>query len=105
MATLCAAMIRLAVHELGEEAVQRKLGHIAAVRESSSADEMIHQLLTCVYQSTRNSGDVTRNAARRVAARPGARPPRPRRPEALLARVLGRDRRHLPEAQPRADLR
>lgn len=72
VATLCAAMIRLAVHELGEEAVQRKLGHIAAVRESSSADEMIHQLLTCVYQSTRNSGDVTRNAARRVAAGVGA---------------------------------
>jgi NAD+ synthase (glutamine-hydrolysing) len=32
----------------------------------------VHKLLTCVYQSTRNSGDVTRNAARAVAQAIGA---------------------------------
>jgi NAD+ synthase (glutamine-hydrolysing) len=33
---------------------------------------IVHNLLTCVYQATRNSGDVTRSAARAVATTIGA---------------------------------
>ena len=40
--------------------------------EATEARELVRQLLTCVYQSTRNSGEVTRNAAQTIAAATGA---------------------------------
>jgi NAD+ synthase (glutamine-hydrolysing) len=53
-------MTRLAEHELGPDWAAAKLTNVAS------------PLLTCVYQATRNSGDVTRSAARTIADATGA---------------------------------
>lgn len=66
--TLVRAMLDLASTEIGIEKVAKRLGTAAL----SSADELAGHLLTCVYQSTRNSGEVTRNAASALAEGLGA---------------------------------
>jgi NAD+ synthase (glutamine-hydrolysing) len=65
-------MVRFAVTELGLDGVKKKLAYIPAVQAASSTAEIVRALLTCVYQGTRNSGSVTLNAAREVAAAVGA---------------------------------
>lgn len=68
VSTLCALAIRLAVAQIGLGRTKEKLRYISALADAKSPDEIVSQMLTCVYQSTRNSGDVTRNAARDVAS-------------------------------------
>ncbi len=68
---LVALMVRLGAAELGVEGFRAKLGHIDFAH-AASAEELIGRLLLCVYQSTRNSSDTTRTAARVVAAAIGA---------------------------------
>jgi len=65
-------MVRFAVQELGLAGVKKKLAYIPAVQAANSTAEIVRALLTCVYQGTRNSGPVTLNAAREVAAAVGA---------------------------------
>jgi NAD+ synthase (glutamine-hydrolysing) len=62
-------LVRLGGHELGLAGLAEKLPAIAAAK--SDAD-LVRQLLTCVYQSTRNSGATTRTAAQTVAEAVGA---------------------------------
>ncbi len=71
-ACLCALMVWLGVKELGLDGFKEKLGYMAELEGANKPDELIRMLLTCVYQATRNSGDVTRNAARVVAEAVGA---------------------------------
>ncbi len=68
---LVALMVRLAVEELGVEGFAAKLGHIDLAGAASEGD-LIGRLLLTVYQSTRNSSDTTRVAARAVAEAIGA---------------------------------
>lgn len=68
---LVALMVRLAVEEQGIEGFRAKLSHID-LADVSSVKALIHRLLLCVYQSTRNSSDTTRGAARAVAEAIGA---------------------------------
>ena len=72
----CVALVRLmvdlAVHELGLEGALKRLGHIRAIQGLSDTSKITHALLTTAYQATRNSGDVTRNAARAVAEAAGS---------------------------------
>ncbi len=68
VACLAALMTDFAWNELGGPAFFQKLGHIAALRDARSPREACARLIACVYQSTRNSGDVTRSAAREIAA-------------------------------------
>ena len=67
VATLVAQSLRLATQELGHDAVVERLSYIPGVRECSNTPALVQRLLTCAYQSTRNSGEVTVNAARTVA--------------------------------------
>ncbi len=67
VACLCAYMVSLGVKELGVAGFVEKLPHIAALKTCNSAEDIVHVLLTCVYQATRNSGEVTLNAAQSVA--------------------------------------
>lgn len=69
----CACMVGFALRDLGMAGVKRVLGYIPGVAEASDAPELVRALLSTVYQATRNSGDVTRSAARRVAEGIGAR--------------------------------
>ncbi len=76
-AVLVAAMGTLAVNELGlDEACDRMGGWLDDFpdkpADSQLKKELVAQLLTTVYQSTSNSGDVTLCAARDVALATGA---------------------------------
>jgi NAD+ synthase (glutamine-hydrolysing) len=71
----CAVLVNLACHwalqELGETVVRQKLSWIE-LPETLDARSLTNALLLCAYQSTRNSGNVTRQAAQTVAAGTGA---------------------------------
>ena len=70
VACLVGLMVRLGVAELGLDGFRERLGHIELRGATESA--LVGELLTCVYQGTRNSSDETRNAAEAVAAELGA---------------------------------
>lgn len=69
-AVLVYTMLCQAERELGKEGLEAKLGFDL---KGNSPKEWCHQLLFCVYQGTRHSGQVTRNAAAEVSREIGAR--------------------------------
>jgi NAD+ synthase (glutamine-hydrolysing) len=73
---LIAAMVQLAIGERGLDEFLAKLDYIPQLTAADAATleprQIVRRLLACVYQSTRNSGPVTRNAAERVATALGA---------------------------------
>jgi NAD+ synthase (glutamine-hydrolysing) len=69
---LVSLAVDLAAAELGREGFCDKLGYLPELREATDVRAMVGRLLTCVYQSTRHSGEVTRTAARELAAALGA---------------------------------
>jgi NAD+ synthase (glutamine-hydrolysing) len=77
VATLCALTLHLAWSELGPSALQTKLPQLptpkaSSTGEPSSATDWVERLLTCVYQSTRHSSQITRDAAEAIAKSLGA---------------------------------
>lgn len=72
VACLVGMMVEFAVAELGRDAFVAKLSHIAALAKCETTRELVRALLSCVYQSTRNSSETTENAARAVAGAVGA---------------------------------
>ncbi|MDA7903367.1 NAD(+) synthase [Mariniblastus sp.] len=65
---LIATMFKLANTELGFEDLLDRIGLFASdVTKPSEVRELVQRLLTTVYQSTKNSGSVTRSAAMEVA--------------------------------------
>ncbi len=84
VACLAALMVKLAVRELGVDGFRSKLGNWKQLA-SAPPDGLVGVLLTCVYQSTRNSSSATLQAARAVA-------------EAIGARFLSLDVDHLVES-------
>lgn len=72
VACLVGLMVELGVKELGREAFLKKIAYISRVQQAAAVPEIVRALLTAVYQSTENSSDTTRNAARAVAAAVGA---------------------------------
>ncbi len=70
---LCSLMVRLGIEEIGRDAFLQKLSYIPDLTTAPNEAELVKRLLTCVYQSTRNSSDTTRHAARQVASSLGAR--------------------------------
>jgi NAD+ synthase (glutamine-hydrolysing) len=73
VATMVWLMTKLGLAELGYDEFSRKLAHLPRVARAETAEAVVGELLTCVYQSTRNSGSVTRNAAEAVANAIGAK--------------------------------
>lgn len=73
VACLVALAVLFSVKELGLAGFQKKLAHIPGLGQVSSPQEAVTVLLMGAYQGTRNSSDVTRNAARAVAEAVGAR--------------------------------
>jgi NAD+ synthase (glutamine-hydrolysing) len=72
VATLCSLTSRLAMQELGDEGFRTKLAYLPQARNWHAGESLNSTLLTCVYQSTRNSSEVTRSAAAAVAQAIGA---------------------------------
>ncbi len=69
---LIAGALRLAAHDMGFDGLRQRLAYLPAAAEVESVDELIPRLLTCIYQGTENSGEVTATAAREVAHALGA---------------------------------
>ncbi len=67
VACLVALTIELATRELGIEGFKSKLSHASDLASRDSVPELTGALLSCVYQSTRNSSEQTRQAARSLA--------------------------------------
>lgn len=65
VACLVRQMVGFALAELGNDELHRRLEYWPL--EAESEEQWLREVLTCVYQATRNSTDVTRNAARGVA--------------------------------------
>jgi NAD+ synthase (glutamine-hydrolysing) len=61
------------MQDLGADGVRSRLGDIPGLEQVEDARSLVGHLLTTAYQSTRNSGEVTRAAARAVAEAVGAR--------------------------------
>ena len=57
-------MLDLALNELGEEGVRKRLPHLDL---PENTQDWMKILLFCAYQGTKNSGKTTRNAARAIA--------------------------------------
>lgn len=72
----CAVLVHLAcrwaLEELGEPEVRRILSWVRLPETALDAMGLTGALLSCAYQSTRNSGNTTLEAARTVAAGTGA---------------------------------
>jgi len=66
-ACLVALMVRLGVSQLGREGFARRLARVRGLADAADERAMIRRLLTTVYQSTRNSTEVTRRAAATLA--------------------------------------
>src|SRR5262245_379236 len=74
---LSARLVEFATAEIGRAGLLKKLSHIRGLdqtRDNKTADNraLVRQIVSCVYQATRNSGNVTRSAARSVATALGA---------------------------------
>lgn len=69
---LVAQSIRFAVQELGVSGVQEKLNFIPEIKTLNTESQIIHRLLVCAYQATRNSSQETFDAALYVANAIGA---------------------------------
>src|SRR4029078_8961600 len=61
---LVARLVDFATADIGGDGFLKKLGYIRGLDQAKDNTQLVHRLLTCVYQATRNSGDVTRKAAR-----------------------------------------
>ena len=72
VATLAAMLVTFGLAELGREGFLQKLSYIKDLGDAATDKDLVRRLLACVYQSTRNSGPVTRAAARGVAEALGA---------------------------------
>ena len=65
---LIGTMLKLAENELGFEELCSRLGSFLNQKGGpEDINELAQSILTTVYQSTKNSGEITRNAARDVA--------------------------------------
>jgi NAD+ synthase (glutamine-hydrolysing) len=69
---LVGLMVALGTKELGRERFLSRLGYVSRVQKAQTVEEIVHGLLTCVYQATENSSSTTRNAAHAVANALGA---------------------------------
>jgi NAD+ synthase (glutamine-hydrolysing) len=96
VACLVAIAVRLAAGELSLPVTAARLGLPPAGTGAPALRGLVREMLTCVYQSTANSGPVTRAAARGLAEALGAEfhefdvDPLVRGYEAVVAAALGR---------------
>ncbi|MEC9096077.1 MAG: NAD(+) synthase [Planctomycetota bacterium] len=73
VAVLVRLMMEFAVQDLGLAGVAERLHDCFEGEAPETIDQWVSELLWCVYQATRNSGEVTRDAAESVATAIGAK--------------------------------
>lgn len=64
---LCRMLIDFGIQELGLEGFLQKLFYFKEIQTCQNADEIAQKLITTAYQATENSGEVTFNAAQKLA--------------------------------------
>lgn len=69
---LVALMVQAAVQELGLASFKERLAHIPLLSRAKDNHDLLQQILTCVYQATRNSSKATHRAAESLASDIGA---------------------------------
>ncbi|WP_020532793.1 NAD(+) synthase [Flexithrix dorotheae] len=67
IASLCYLMIKFGVESLGLEKFKAKLAYFKELSDCNSVEELAKKIITTAYQPTENSGEVTRNAASKLA--------------------------------------
>ncbi|MFT7642395.1 MAG: NAD+ synthase (glutamine-hydrolyzing), partial [Pirellulaceae bacterium] len=72
VATLCSLVVRIGIAELGRDEFLNRLSYMSDLSQCETEKEIVKALLSCVYQPTRNSSDVTSNAAKSLAEALGA---------------------------------
>ncbi|MET0793771.1 MAG: NAD(+) synthase [Polyangiaceae bacterium] len=72
VASLVWLMVRFAVRELGLDGFAERFEHMEGLSRLVSERELVSALLTTAYQATRNSSQVTRDAAAQVARAVGS---------------------------------
>ena len=72
VAVLVATMLKFAESELGFATLLDRIGGWLKTEGIENNEQLAKRLITTVYQGTKNSGDVTRNAASKVANTIGA---------------------------------
>ncbi|MCB0311263.1 MAG: NAD(+) synthase, partial [Bdellovibrionales bacterium] len=72
VAVLLNLMVQLGISELGMPGFLASFSHFDKLRDCKSTRECTQELITCVYQSTRNSGAVTLMSATNLAEAIGA---------------------------------
>ncbi len=72
VAILIRLMVEFAIVDLGTAPMAERLQHCFSGTQPVTAEQWVHELLWCAYQATRNSGEITRQAARAVAEAIGA---------------------------------
>ena len=73
VASLVGLMVRFAVNELGIDGFAERFAHMEGLSRLVSERELVSALLTTAYQATKNSSQVTREAAADVARAVGAK--------------------------------
>src|SRR5439155_10325398 len=64
---LVARLVEFAAADIGREGLLKKLSYIRGLDQTKDNKQLVRRLLACVYQATRNSGGVTKSAARTAA--------------------------------------
>jgi NAD+ synthase (glutamine-hydrolysing) len=64
---LVSLMVQFGIKELGIDDFHLKLSHINKIQDKSEPNEIIKEILTTLYQATRNSSNDTRESASTVA--------------------------------------
>ena len=73
LVVLIRLMVELGTEELGLAGFKKKLAYLPEIQMASDVPGLVGALLTTAYQASKNSGSVTREAARAVAEAIGAR--------------------------------
>ena len=72
-AVLIRSMVELGLADLGLQEFRRKLSYLPGINDADDSSSLMKLLFAGVYQGTRNSSEVTRNAAREVTTAVGGR--------------------------------
>lgn len=67
VAVLCRLALEFAVQDLGLDGLKKKLSYISQIQNLKSLNEIASAMITCAYQSTKNSSEKTLNAAQAIA--------------------------------------
>ena len=71
-AALIYCMVQRAVNELGIDRFKERFAYFTQIQDAETIEQIMPAMLSCVYQATQNSGQVTENAAETLAKEIGS---------------------------------